>query len=72
MWQGEHQMEIAAAKQFGFAVIEPLFFCQCLAFRAMPIPARIISDLLKCTLVALFDMTAKHSSSAYLYMAHNF
>ncbi len=72
MWQCEYQMKVAARKQFCFAVIEPLFLCQRLAFRAMPITAGIISDLLKCTLVALLNMTAKHSGWAYLNMVHDF
>ncbi len=71
MWQGEYQVEITAAKQFCFAVIEPLFLCQRLAFRAMPIAAGIISNALKCTLIALLDMTAKHSGSTYFNMVHD-
>ncbi len=65
-------MEVTAGEQFCFAVIEPFFLCQCLAFGAMPIAARIIGDLLKAAPVALLDMTAKHSGSAYLDMVHDF
>ena len=39
MWQGEYQVEITAANQFCFAVIEPFFLCQRLAFRAMAVSA---------------------------------
>ena len=39
MWQGEYQVEVTAGQQFCFAVIEPFFLCQCLAFGAMPIAA---------------------------------
>jgi hypothetical protein len=39
MGQGEDQMKVAAGKYFSLAVIEPLFFDQGLALRAMPVPA---------------------------------
>jgi hypothetical protein len=39
MGQGKDQMKIAAGKQFGLAVINPLFFNHRLAFGAMSIPA---------------------------------
>ena len=39
MWQGEYQVEVSAGQQFGFAVIEPFFFCHRLAFGAMSIAA---------------------------------
>jgi hypothetical protein len=39
MWQGENQVEVTAGQQFCFAVIEPFFLCQRLAFRAMAVTA---------------------------------
>jgi hypothetical protein len=37
----------------------------------MPIAAGVVSNLLKCTLVASFNMAAKSGSSAYLDMVHD-
>ena len=71
MWQGEYQVEVTAGEQFCFAVIEPLFLCQRLAFGAMPIAARVVSDLLKAASIALLHMTAQRSGSAYLDMVHD-
>ena len=39
MRQGEDEMKVAAWKQLGFSVIEPLLFDQALALRAVSIPA---------------------------------
>ena len=71
MWQCEYQVKVTAAKQFCFAVIEPFFFCQRLAFRTMSISARIVSKLLKAALVALLEMTAKFSGSTYFNIVHD-
>ena len=72
MWQGKYQVEVTAGKQLGFTVIEPLFLCQRLAFRAMSIPAGVICDLLKPALVTLLDMAAEFSRAAYFNMVHGF
>jgi hypothetical protein len=39
MWQGEDKVKIAAWKQLGLALIEPLLFDQTLALRTVSIPA---------------------------------
>jgi hypothetical protein len=64
-------VEVTAGQQFGFAVIEPFFLRQRLAFRAMPIAAGVVSNLLKATLVTLLNMSAKSGGSTYFNMVHD-
>jgi hypothetical protein len=71
MRQGEYQVEVTAGQQFRFAVIEPFFLCQGLAFRAMAVTAGVVGNLLKCTLVASLNMAPQSGGSAYLDMVHD-
>jgi hypothetical protein len=65
-------MEVSAGQELRLPVVEPFFFDQCLAFRAVPVPAGVVGDTLKTAFIALFDMTAQGCGPAMLYMAHYF
>jgi hypothetical protein len=64
-------MEVTAWQQLRFAIIDPALLDQCLAFRAMPIAARVVGYPLKGTVIALLKMTSKLSGSAHLNMMHD-
>jgi hypothetical protein len=71
MRQGEDQVKVAAGKEFGLAVIEPLFFNQGLALGTVSIPARVVGVSFQTAVVALLDMAPEYGSPAYLYMPYN-
>jgi hypothetical protein len=66
---GEYLVEVTSGQQFCFAVIESFFFRQRLAFSAMPITAGVVSNLLKCTLVALLNMAPRAQFGIFGYGA---
>ena len=50
------QMEVPARQQLSFAIVEPTFLNQRLAFRTMPVPTGVVGYTLEGALVTLFSM----------------
>ena len=71
VWKREHDVEVLDWQQLGFAGFQPAGTGQRLAFRAVPIPARVVRDALMSALVTLFDMTAQGGRAALLKGARN-
>ncbi len=69
--QGENEMKIRNRQNLGFARRKPCRRGPPLAFRAVPIAARIIGDADVCTVLATLDMTAERGSATDLDCRHD-
>ncbi len=61
--EGEHYVKVFDRQHLGRPLLRPLLACRRLAFRAMPIPARVVSDLLVAALGALLHMSTQCGSA---------
>jgi len=61
---GEHDMEVGHVEQFRLAVLQPLGTRQTLAFRAVPVAARVVRHTLITAIITLLDVTAESGGSA--------
>src|SRR6266404_6372604 len=64
---GEDDVEIGHRQQLGLPLNQPCGLRPPLAFRAMPVAARIVGDADQATLRATLDMTAERCRAASLY-----
>jgi len=55
-------MKVFDRQQLGRSLLRPLLSCCGLAFRTMPIPARVVSDLLMAALGALLHMPTERGT----------
>ena len=60
---GKNDVKVLGVEQFGLTIFQPLGASQRLAFWTAAIPARVISDPLLATRIALLDMTAERRCS---------
>lgn len=67
----EDDVEIADVEKLGSTVVKPLGASQALALRTMPISARVVTDALIVTVIALLDVTAKRCGSTCLDRTHD-
>jgi len=68
---GEDDVEIGRRQQLGLPLNQPCGPRRPLAFRAMPVAARIVGDADQATLRAALDMTAERCRAAGLYRPHD-
>jgi hypothetical protein len=62
--KSEHYVKVFDRQQLGCPLLRPLLSCCGLAFWAMPIAARVVSDLLMTALGALLHMSTDYGSAA--------
>src|ERR1700730_16805320 len=67
----EDHMEILGVEKLGSTIIQPLGASQRLAFWAVAISARIITDALVVTAITVLDVAAKRRGSTQLNGAHD-
>jgi hypothetical protein len=67
----EDHMEILGVEELGSTIIQPLSASQRLAFWAVAITARIITDALVVTAITVLDVATKCRSSTQLNGAHD-
>ena len=67
----EDHMEVLSVEKFGSTVLQPLSASQRLAFGAVAITARVVTDALVVTAIAALDVTAKCRGSTQLDCAHD-
>ena len=61
---GEDHMEVLSVEKFGSTILQPLSASQRLAFWAVAITARIVTDALVVTTIAVLDVATKCRGSA--------
>ena len=66
----EHHVEVRHVEQFRLTVLEPLRACETLAFRAVPVAARVVRDALMATIAAPLDVTAERGGAAAFDRTH--
>ena len=64
---GEHDMEVWNRQEVLFALFDPCFALCVLAFRAMPVTARVVTDTHMPACVAFIHMSAQRRSTAAFY-----
>src|SRR6185295_9406346 len=68
----EHHMKIGDRKQLLFPLVQPGCASHRLTFRAMPVAARVVLDLLMTAVMALVHMTAQCGSPALRHRTKDF
>ncbi len=68
---GEDHMEVLSVEKFGSTVLQPLSASQRLAFWAVAITARVVTDAPVITAIAVLDMTTKCRGATQLDCAHD-
>ena len=71
-WQREDYVEVLDWQQVFHACLHPVLRRSALALRAVPVPARVVGDVLMIAFGASRDVTAKGSSPAVLNRRHHF
>ena len=67
---GEHNVEVGHIEQFRLPVLEPLSACETLAFRAVPVSARVVRHTLMAAIIAPLDMSAESDGAATFDRVH--
>ena len=71
-WQRKDEMEVPHGQQFCLACCQPCLCSTRLTFWAVPVAARVISDVLVCAVFATCDMATEHSRATTFNRRHHF
>ncbi len=72
MGQRKNAVEIGCGQKLGFAIFKPALPGYVLAFGAMAIATRVITDPLSCTMITLFNVATEIRCTAIEKIVYNF